>query len=699
MDRRTFLETSGLALGAAPLAGSQTGVPTRAQTDALTNTAGTEYFLLGNGYLAAAVQSGGAAHCGLVLTSPAHFGHKPASYLYTERTGLAASRVGLSIDGTLHFPGRATVSWEYPGGVPTVRLDWEAGGCTVTERLWCAADDAALLREIHVRNRGTGAVEVRAAAPFRPNPLYFDEYEDDGRTLRAGGYATLELFAFTTARAVERQLDIGLGRLARGAEASATLAWALDGAAASVRGKGVERLRAEAAAKRGRAARFDAQHPGLNHLFRVAQNGIRCAVARSGKMDGGPLQYNLEWVRDSVMVASGAVMAGMPEIGEAVLDRILTRCVAEDGRTADSGSHRPDGTIELDQNGELLYALRTHWVWTGDDRLLRAHWPRIRTAGDFVLRPVFRDPAIGLVRNRRELWERGPSHGVRDGYELAYQAWDAMGLEMGAELAAHVGDSATAGRWSEAASLMRTSMLSHPRFSLVQDGHLIKRRNVDGTPQLTMEPPDRSRIPAGMPLREEAVSYCDPDATLALPMAFGQVDPQGELARRTLARVEKLWNQRWTGGGYGRYDVTSEPDSPGPWPFATLFVLRAYLEAGDDEKVWRGLDWLLQVPGGRAGTWFEFYGDRPSPPLPPVAYIPWTWAEMVTLLVHHLLGVRPSPTGVTIRPRLLAGIDGIDATLRVNGHALRVRVVRGGKLRGPVKIPRPDTDVELTVGV
>ena len=62
-----------------------------------------------------------------------------------------------------------------------------------------------------------------------------------------------------------------------------------------------------------------------------------------------------------------------------------------------------------------------------------------------------------------------------------------------------------------------------------------------------------------------------------------QVDPAGPVARKTLESLEELWNQRWTMGGYGRYHVSSEPDSPGPWPIASIFMARAYLEAGDDE--------------------------------------------------------------------------------------------------------------------
>lgn len=65
---------------------------------------------------------------------------------------------------------------------------------------------------------------------------------------------------------------------------------------------------------------------------------------------------------------------------------------------------------------------------------------------DFAPRPVFGFPETGPVRNQRELWERGPAHGVRDGYELSYQAWNVVGLEAAAEMACHRKDP-TAPRW------------------------------------------------------------------------------------------------------------------------------------------------------------------------------------------------------------------------------------------------------------
>ena len=436
-------------------------------------------------------------------------------------------------------------------------------------------------------------------------------------------------------------------------------------------------------------------------MFRASGHGLRAAVAASGKMDGGPWGYCLEWVRDSCMAACGAALAGIPDLAEAILHRTLTRNISDNGAALDSSIRRPPETIELDQNGQLLHALYTHWVWTGDDSILRRHWPRIRATADFPLQPVFRDPQTGLVKNSREFWERSIPYGVLDGYELAYQAWNIEGWQRAATIATHLGDPASANRWLAASKLMRESFLSHPRFSFVRDGRFTKRILASGEPQLTFSPPNRESLPPGMPLRTEAVSYCDPDSANVLPIMLGIVDPASGVARRTLESMETLWNQRWDGGGYGRYHVTSEPDSPGPWPFPSLFIARAYLEAGDSEKVWRTLNWLAAAPGGRTGTWFEYYGPRPIPPLPPVAIIPWTWAEIVTLVVHHMLGVRPDPQGVTLRPRLLAGMDNVSARLRLNGHDLHLTIRRGAtpQKQPALRIPRPTKDTSIEINL
>ena len=96
-----------------------------------------------------------------------------------------------------------------------------------------------------------------------------------------------------------------------------------------------------------------------------------------------------------------------------------------------------------------------------------------------------------------------------------------------------------------------------------------------------------------------------------------------------------------------------------------MFVARAAVETGDADTVWRVLRWMRQTPGGTAGSWFEFYGPRMAPPFPQVGIIPWTWAELVLLFVHHILGVRPGAQGILVRPRLLPGLRHVEARLPI----------------------------------
>jgi hypothetical protein len=278
-------------------------------------------------------------------------------------------------------------------------------------------------------------------------------------------------------------------------------------------------------------------------------------------------------------------------------------------------------------------------------------------------------------------------------------------------MAERMNDGEGAARWRAAAARMKSTFLSHPRFSFIENGRFIKRRLADGRHHATLEPPSREALPAGMPLRVDPVNYCDPDASSVFPILLGIAGPRGAVARATLESMETLWNQRWSGGGYGRYHVTGEPDSPGPWPFASLFIARAWLEAGEPAKAWRVLRWLESVPGGQSGAWFEFYGERPSPPLPQVAIIPWIWAELLALGVHGVLGVRPEPEVLVVQPRLLDGLDGISAALPFNnGHTLQLQIRRtsgppsaevDGRgvplVDGALRIPRPSAGATIEI--
>ena len=92
--------------------------------------------------------------------------------------------------------------------------------------------------------------------------------------------------------------------------------------------------------------------------------------------------------------------------------------------------------------------------------------------------------------------------------------------------------------------------------------------------------------------------------------------------------------------------------------------------------------------------------------------IPWTWAEIACFFIHHLLGVRPGYAELVLRPRLLAGLDRVEARLWLRGHTLRVgmRRARSGEKAAlvvagesqpyspsGVRLPMPSADLDVQV--
>jgi len=631
--------------------------PRRGPADARTKLRDVDYFFLGNGFIQAAVQvapAGGGTPVGLLLMDPETFGPKRAALSFDPDTGLAATSIALEDGKRLHLPrpGAIAAAWRRGAGEPRVEIAWRSGPYRVTEHFYCPdMRSGRLVRRVRVTRAGPGAARVRLRTGVK----------------EASAEASL---SFAGRSSAEAAFEYRLVR--RGGRTLVTLR----AAAAPPSG-------AAAAAFWKDTAAFSSSDPGLDRVFAASKFQLRAAVSARGRLDGGIWQYNLEWVRDQALVALALAMAGMRAPARTILARLLADFVGDEGATVDSSRFRPLAESEVDQNGVLLFALEAYVRWTGDLELVRTNWAKIAKAAEFPLRPEFRHRPSGLVVNRREYWERHGAHGLAPGMELAHQLFVAMGLSAAGRLAERLGRAERAQRWTAAAMGMRTAMLEDPRFALVEAGTFVKRRGLDGRVQTLVRPEPDSSLPRTTPLFGPGRHRLNPDTSAVLAGAWEFVDPASRLARRTLAAMDALWNQRWRGGGYGRYHVTSEPDSPGPWPFASLFVARAALEADEPAKTRRVLDWLGRVPGGRAASWFEFYGPRPVPPYPQVGIVPWTWAEIVFLVVHHMLGIRPGEDSLRLRPRLIPGVDRMEADLPLRDGRLELSVRRARRGEEP----------------
>ena len=659
--------------------------PSNGPPDVRTNLEGVNYFFLGNGLIQAAVQvctSGQGTPLGLLIMHPERLGPKRSALTFDIDAGLEPTMVTVRVEMRSYQPQAAYVDarWTDIDGVPAVQVVWRDDALVVDEFFWC---------------------------PERPRPRLFRELRVRKST-PGDALVTLETGSGVGRRECERTLEESW-------PASATLRYELEQLNGEVRLEvgwcDSASTEAESAACWNSLADCTFGTKKLDHLFNAARSQLPAMLAASGVMDGGIWQYNLEWVRDQSVVASALAMLGAAELARTMLARLLSRFVGEGGDTVDSGRRRRPADVELDQNGYLLGAIEAYVNWTGDAGILREHWPSIRALAEFPLRETFRHGASGLLHNQRGYWERHGGHGICDGMELTHQLFVSLGLSSAARVARLGDHEDEAERWEHEGARIKQAMLADERFSLIDDGHFIKRRDVSGAVQEEITSADAG-LPAGVPLLAAGPHYLNPDTSSALPIALEFVDPRGAVASRTLQQIERLWNQRWAGGGYGRYDVTSEPDSPGPWPFPSLFVARAYFEAGDDEKVERVLDWLSAAPGGKYGAWFEFYGPRPVPPCPQIGIIPWTWAELLLLFIHHLLGVRPGYDELVLRPRLLAGMQRAEGRLRLRGYTLNLAVRRGdgdedtgflvdGHLHpssdGELRLPMPERDLRVEV--
>ena len=755
MKRRDFLATPALGMlipGAAianrltPFAefektGSGTAagdaqVQQRMHPDFITYFPGIEYFYLGNGDIQGAVQYSPkdqqATFLGFTLMDPEHFCRKWSTFLYHPERGFSNTKLGVTVGdaGTPHDnktgmyygvkgysltpENLIAVGWKYPDGVPVVSVAWKAGSCEVEEEFFVPSEGALLFRRINVKNVSSGDIDVKLGLSLYPNFGLFDTIytDEEEKTAHASGVARMKLLSPDRATSVAGRYDvrIDVGTVKPREIKQGTYIYAINDGDRLLAGKDAGKMWTETVKYWNEKSSFVSGYETLDHLYNVSRTDLRAVVSRSGKMDAGTWMYNMEWLSDHILAVEALLRSGCVAEAKVLFEKNLAKNIGKDGRTIESGRWFGYDYTEINQNGILLYGVWVYLAWTGDIGLIKKYWDRIKLCADFPLQEVFLEKTTHMVHNKREFWERSDSHGIENGYELAYQFWISFGLEKAAAVARLVGDSASAEKWSDAGEKMKQAMLGDPKFKLIEDGHFIKRRTLDGKWQRYLIPPDRGRMPAGSPLATEDRPSAEPDTVTVAPIIFGMVDPRGELSLKTLAWVEQLWNQRWEMGGYPRYDASSEDNPPAPWPIASMLVARAYAAAGDDRKVRRVLEWLRTIHGGLSGNWFERYGQSITPPMPPVNVVGWIWYELIALCSYHIAGFKPDVDSLAIRPWLMNGVEKIVAAHTVRGARVNLTVRRSkgvpratinGKetnvKEGGIIVPYPIKEQQLTI--
>jgi hypothetical protein len=583
---------------------------------------------------------------------------------------------------------RTSVEWAWCDGIPAIQATWWAGGLRVTEQVRPDGSAGWFVRRVILESAnlvGEEAFTLRLGLPGSParredsagaSPRLVWDGPGVRVTLAAEGGWPLQLdpaqagmrigpLTIVPGERVVVNTQLGVAIHPSGAPGPAASA----SSPADPRAGGPHAL-ARAWAVTSSVETADRTVAGLFDHARFALDGM---IGEDGTMNAGVFEYGAQWVRDTSNTVLGAIHAGHFELARGGLHRILSQMVSRDGVTMIANQFEQPDLEQFDQMGELMHVLKAWRDWTGDDSLIREHRALLTAMVERPLLPRFRDEA-GMVHNRREFWERT----FRDACELAYQTWVIQGLRDAADLAGALEASGRAPRWRAEADRIREAVLAHPTRALVDQGRLIKRRNVTGEP--AGDAADFPGFQADVPLRSERAHRIHPDASIALPLALGIVDPRSELARATLDDLEGLWNARWSDGGYDRYHTSSQPDQPGPWPFATCFILRAQHEAGQLDRSRRSLEWLNAVQGGALGAWFEEIPSIRSTQST-CGIVPWTSAEVTLFVVRHWLGVGFDGDALVLRPKLFAGSPPVSADLRFRTGRLRLQVSGAGPIR------------------
>jgi hypothetical protein len=614
---------------------------------------------------------------------------KERAFNFVPNEGFGSSALEVVLGG---FPFtalgyRTDTRWVVEDGIPAVEAVWWAGGVRVIEHISALKAEGVFRRQVRLEGAhlaGEEAVSLRLRLP--PTGLR----QEGNMLIHQGTGARMALMTAdetpVKADATNGLFDVGPLVIPPGGSAVVETLLLAQVPIGELK-PWVAQARQLAGSRMAPAikdtARFWAAVSSVStrdrtvqEIFDKARFGLTAMIAPDGTMDGGLLEYGGQWVRDSSNTALGALHAGHFEAARNALQHILSKMISWDGVTMIAESFETPDREQFDQGGELLHLLRCYRDWTGDDSLIREHRDLLIKVVERPLQPQFRDDT-GMVHNRREFWERA----FDDAYELAYQTYVILALREAAELAPSLGADDRAARWRAEAERIQQAMLSHPNRALVRDGRLIKRRNVTGAVA-----DDTAGFPGfapDVPLKTERAHRLMPDASMALPIALGVVPARSELARRTLADLEGLWDTRWSDGGHDRYHTSGQPDQPGPWPFATAFILRAEHDAGNYECSRRALEWLNTCQGGRAGLWFEeIPSTRAQSPLS--GLICWTSGEMALFVVRHYLGVNFEHGALAIQPALYPGSPPVQADLRFRQGRLRLEVSGSG----PVKIAR-----------
>jgi hypothetical protein len=618
---------------------------------------------------------------------------KDSASNYTTRTGFQTSALEVVMGG---YPfvalGQNTVTkWVDEDGIPKVEAVWWAGGIRVTEKIFALTGMNTFVRSITLKGAqiiGKENVAVRLGVPEGnveqvdgalaysgpkgvvavaapgSHPAVIGNYLEIPVSIEPGSEKTFKTFVVTEIPSGDmgvlatrlKRLEVDSNALAETKEA-----W-------------------------GKLTTIKTSDSVVQHIFDNVRFTLPGYISDVGIMDAGVFEYGGQWIRDASNTAVGLLQTGQFELTRSLLAYMMDSMITKEGATMISSSYEKPENEEFDQMGELWDALKNYYYWTGDASLLKDNASKLIAMTNRPLNPEFRD-STGMVHNKREYWERF----LTDGYELAYQVWVIQGLRDAVELAPVIGAAKYVSTWQAAEEKMLNAMLHDPKMGLVSDGALIKRRALDGEVVDTLR---YKGYIVDSPALTESLQRLLPDASMALPIAMGIVDPESPLARKTLSNLQSLWDSRWSFGGYDRYNTSSQPDQPGPWSFATGFMLRAQQEAHMYKLSRMTLECLYDVQGGHTGAYFEEIPINRHQEFTD-GILPWPDGEVALFVVRHWLGVSFKENRIIIRPNLYPTDGGVKASLRFRKNKIDLSIQGPGKVMNAIvngRLVRPQAD-------
>ncbi len=641
---------------------------------------GREYFVLRSGRIQVIVQSDRLDTVSAVLwlafdaRDSKQNASKANAYNFAGGAGFLRSTLQVELGDFLFTPlGHETrVRWTQVDGVPAIEAQWWAGGILVTELFFAQGESGCFLRRIVLESRNMGGSEAVALVLKLPSGI---ATEKNGWLTTSDARSHIAITTDAASHLDSGELRIELAGLLPGQRVSydtwMVLALVPD---ELILPSPSELVQFHVASQRQwlRCSSISTPDSLVQGLFDRARFSLNGMIGDDGTMDAGIFEYGGQWVRDTSNTIVGLLHAGHFELAGTALRQVFARMISDDGRTMISGQFDEPEREEFDEMGELLHALRCYVDWTGDATLIRDMRSKILAVIERPLAPQFRH-ASGLIQGRREYWERTTDFGL----ESVYQFYVVLGLRCAISLAPLFGAEANIPRWQAEEQRMLQVILHAPRWSMIQDGRIVKRKALDGI--VTREIASYVAAP-DVPMKTERIHLAEPDAGCALPIALGLVDPKGPVAQTTLDFLEGLWSARWFGGGYERYHSSAQPDQPGPWPFATCFLLRAQHDAGMYDRSRRTLAWMDSVQGGNSGAWFEEIPLIRSQ-APHAGILPWTSAEITLFTVRHLLGVHFEGGQMVLRPNLYPGSGPVRATLRYRSATMELHLPGAGRAR------------------